>query len=476
MMHGCTPRRLLALLALLFVAGAGVGCESTPTTFDDPNAVFFDNKMPHSKRWAAAKQAKAEQPTSPERIKTLEKVVWMRGHLPEFSNYGVDELIAIDEAKAKVFLADAIILAQDWRTITHILDIAVERNWVDFVPAIVRLFAKTTPAYTDDTRPERAALAKLRPDTPIEEVILEVFVDAKNMEPRQRAAAWQLMNRLTTDKQRLMDRLMSIKANDPLVIDLQASARDLGIIPDNLETVTWLQVLRLDPAFWEKAKASMATLSPQQKRGMKLRHIAIVSYLAGAAPDVLKLTHADLLARAGAHDRKHKHYLKSTTFDGGAVDYPQRLIDWDDKLAWGDLAAIVAATIWMNDRGVVEQWFKQAHADHKDRSTEYGGLMLPNQNGRAYPKLYKPVTRLNDRKFIAPKTMIFDAYTALAHYHYHAQSTTNQKRAGPGRGDMKFTARHQYNNLVLTFIDENRINVDYYQAPGIVVDLGTVSR
>lgn len=476
MMHGCTPHRFAALFVALLCCGAAVGCESTPTTFDDPNAVFFDNTLAHSKRWAAAKQAKAEQPTSPERIKTLQKVVWMRGHGEDFSNYGVDELVTIDEAAAKDFLADAIILVQDWRTINHILDIAVERNWVDFVPAIVRLFAKTTPAYTDDKRPERAALAKLRPDTPVEEVILEVFVDAKNMEPRQRAAAWQLMNRLTTDKPRLMDRLMAIEANDPLVVDLQASARDLGIIPDNLETVTWLQVLRLNPAFWEKAKTSMATLRPQQKRGMKLRHIATVTYLADKAPDVLKLTHVELYERVRARDRSQKHYLKSTTFDGGAVDYPQSLHDWKTKLAWGDLAAIHAATMWMNDPGVVEQWFKQAHADHKDTTTEYGGLMLPNKNGRAYPQLYKPVTRLSDRKFVAPKTMIFDAYTALAHYHYHAQSTTNQKHAGPGRGDMKFAARHQNNNFVLTFIDEDRLNVDYYQAPGIVVDLGTVER
>ncbi len=41
-------------------------------------------------------------------------------------------------------------------------------------------------------------------------------------------------------------------------------------------------------------------------------------------------------------------------------------------------------------------------------------------------------------------------------------------------GDQKFADKYQLNNLVLTSIDANRLNVDYYQPGGIVIDLGTL--
>jgi hypothetical protein len=78
---------------------------------------------------------------------------------------------------------------------------------------------------------------------------------------------------------------------------------------------------------------------------------------------------------------------------------------------------------------------------------------------------------------VPPKELVTDGYTALAHYHFHAQSYGNAKFAGPGIGDMERIARtQQFNGLVLTFIDKNRLNVDLYFRPDVVIDLGTVVR
>jgi hypothetical protein len=85
--------------------------------------------------------------------------------------------------------------------------------------------------------------------------------------------------------------------------------------------------------------------------------------------------------------------------------------------------------------------------------------------------------RDHDRKYVSPKQLIVDAYTGLAHYHFHAQSLTHRDYAGPGRGDLeRIGDRHRLNGLVLTFIDPQTLNVDFYRHGRVVIDLGTIRR
>jgi hypothetical protein len=84
--------------------------------------------------------------------------------------------------------------------------------------------------------------------------------------------------------------------------------------------------------------------------------------------------------------------------------------------------------------------------------------------------------RAHDLKFLAPQALIDRVYTGLAHYHFHAQEYKNTNHAGPGIGDMEFAKRLNFNCLVFTFVERDRLNVDYYQPNGAVVDLGTLER
>ena len=51
----------------------------------------------------------------------------------------------------------------------------------------------------------------------------------------------------------------------------------------------------------------------------------------------------------------------------------------------------------------------------------------------------------------------------------------NGDHAGPGMGDKNYATNTRANCLVLTFINENTMNVDYYRHTDVVVDLGTIS-
>jgi len=64
----------------------------------------------------------------------------------------------------------------------------------------------------------------------------------------------------------------------------------------------------------------------------------------------------------------------------------------------------------------------------------------------------------------------------LAHFHFHVQSTRNARYAGPGPADLAYADAFGRANLVLTFIDEDTLAVDYYQPGGATLDLGHITR
>ena len=82
----------------------------------------------------------------------------------------------------------------------------------------------------------------------------------------------------------------------------------------------------------------------------------------------------------------------------------------------------------------------------------------------------------NDQAFYAPPELITAMYTALAHYHFHANRHDNAAFAGPGGGDLAFADRFGAACVVFTFIDRDTLNVDYHHEGGVVIDLGCISR
>jgi hypothetical protein len=308
---------------------------------------------------------------------------------------------------------------------------------------------------------------------------MQVFAEGTDASITQRAAAWDLLNRLTDDPAKLIAALNAIEAKDPLVADLQAGARDLNIVPETMETVTWLQMLRtpLYGSFWQTARDVVSKLNDEQRHHLELRHLPMLVHVSRTQPSLLSASRAELRDRVFRFTESQDHHLKGPTYDGPMDEHPQSFRESESKLCWADLLTLVAISQWMNDRAMIERWFAGADADVVDTTTEYGGLVLMDKDHRAYPQLYKPMMRRHDLIYYAPKELVLDAYTALAHFHYHAQKYKNRQYAGPGIGDMKRTARTQrFSALVLTFISHDELNVDYYQPEDVVIDMGTIRR
>ncbi|HIN09312.1 MAG TPA: hypothetical protein EYM64_01905 [Phycisphaerales bacterium] len=146
-----------------------------------------------------------------------------------------------------------------------------------------------------------------------------------------------------------------------------------------------------------------------------------------------------------------------------------------DSLTWGDTMAITTALTAMAVPEVREHLFDYAMRDHHDETTEYGGVIALDEKGRFEILEFEPKIRHHDRRFNASQDMFDAAYTALFHFHFHAQKLRNGDHAGPGMGDKAYAQNTRANCLVFTYINEETMNVDFYRHGDIVVDLGTIS-
>lgn len=468
-----TMRVMPALLGLLVV----IGCQ--PRHYADPVSVMMDSEAQPVVRHSAAEQAARERPDDPARIAALKRLVVESGHPEDMRTYAVDELVAHDPAEAKRYLRTRIGRLNNWAVIQHILDAAVARGWGDFTPAIVRSYSREAWAYEDGERPERAALTALHPATPIRQIALSVFADEAGASVTERASAWVLLCRLVSSRSELAALLERAEARGPLAADLAAGLNELGVMARHGETIAWLGVLRTEPyrPLWRHAASAVEGLSAEQRAGLELRHVPLLAHLQSRGDERLGMSRAAMMARVKGRLADAEHHLKSADYDGHNDDHPQRLHDWRDELSFGDLLVIDALLEAMGDRRNVAAWFEQAEADEADESTEYGGLLRWNRSGEVHVEPYTPMLRAHDLKFIPPAAMTTDAYAALAHYHFHAQRHRNARYAGPGRGDLERIGDEQrLNGLVLTFIDKDRLNADFFRHGRVVVDLGTLRR
>lgn len=429
----------------------------TPRQGNDPLAKMLDREADPTHRLVAAVQARRQLADDPTRIAALNELVWHLGHPDALRIEAVDQLIEHDDVAFRRNLSRKIGRVQDWQVLEHIFDQVVARQWRDVTSTIVRHYALKAYGFTDQQRPERRVIAQLNPGKSVEQVVFEIFADADGTVPvTHRVAAWHLLARLHGPGQgRLLELLAQAPATTPLVIDLQSAATELHVLPTNREGIVWLSYLRdrSQSAYWQAARARVAQLTPEQRRGLALRHLAPLLL---ADESILAESRTGLVARLGR---------RIAAFETVA-----------DRLAWADLLTLDLLWQALHSPPVVAALFGQADADLLDTASEHGGVLHGGpQQWRVTS--YQPTLRRHDRQFVPPNEMIRHLYAAaLGHYHFHAQTHHNQDFARPGGGDLKTAARLHFNFLVCTFIDRDQLNIDYYQPGGIAIDLGSIQR
>lgn len=455
------------------------GCE---TTVKDPIAALTDKSAHDRTHLKSMEIMRQRDPANDDAyLDLLEGIVWRPGYGFRVRAEALNELWAYDKPRTILLLRRQLPRMTNWPWLTECCEWIADRDIVELDPALISSWGRPRALTPDETeRPEYLALVRMHGRDAVVEKIFELFIESNKRSQRGiRQRCWDLLHRLGE-----RDRLIALATEtdpgteDLLLMDLHAAANDFGMVPYNREEIIWLQKLRQpeNEAFWEEAREAIG-LVPEARRGqLEMRDLAIVVAATRHRRDLLDAPVSRLYSHVDGMLRGRKHYSEYNPGIPNADPMLERLRTHREKLTWSDLAAIELALQALQLSQVRTHLFAYADEDHEDESTEYGGVIALDRKGRFEVLEFKPRIREHDLKFNASQDMFDAGYTSLFHFHYHAQDHGNRDHAGPGLGDMNYADNTRANCLVFTFVDEDRMNVDYYRHGRVVVDLGTIRR
>ncbi len=429
----------------------------------------------------AAMQVLDAEPANEDYRRALRRIVIQPGWSVGLRREAWDRLATGDPAGLKEALALSLpkMEAFEWRR--EVCERIAAAGWDDMTPTLVRALAVPLPLWIPklEDRPEYIAIMALHGDR-VSDVLYDLFLGADPIkESNLRARCWELLI-LTGQRQRLAQLLAddSKATSDTLVIDLRASARDLGIMPANREEILWIRSLRTPPyrAFWKEAVAAVAKMPDATRATLSPKDVPVVVAAARHQPSLLGASREDLLRELSAALSGPDTKRYTATFEGYGTKAAETIGAHAESLTWGDLAAISLLRQGLQVPQVRAHLFDFADRDLADRTTEYGGIVRLDPEGRFEVVEYPPRVRGSDVRFEASQEMFDAGYVGLTHFHYHAQAYENHRYCGPHLGDFTYADATGVNGLVLTFVSRDRMNADYYRRGRVVVDLGVVER
>ncbi|MDA1008246.1 MAG: hypothetical protein O2800_04490 [Planctomycetota bacterium] len=470
-----TPR-----LCLIF-AMAFAFATSCATTVHDPMATLKDQSASTENRLEAVRMLDGS-PEDPAYLALLRSLVFEWGVVQPVRAAAFDRLYQYDRARLLelVDLRLAKLEALEWRR--AICDRIAELDWKEATPALVRALARPMKGWIRllEERPEYLAIAKMWGNEKVPDVIFDLLLTSNPVtHANLRARCWELLIE-TKHEDRLIELLVSTEpaSTDAMLRDLRAGWIDLGVLPLTREEVIWLRTLRQPEhaAFWQQAVEALSKMDASTKRTMRMKDIAVAAAAATERPDLLLMNRDSIVAALGARIETNGNRVHSPDFQGFGGDRSERFSDHRKALTWGDAAAMLVMFEALQDPNVVGHFFQIADRDHSDRSTEYGGIVRLDGQGRVELVEFIPSQRGNDLQFHASQAMFDAGYTVIGHFHFHACEFENDRHAGPHMGDFGYADSTGANGFVFSFLDSTKLNVDWYRRGEVAVDLGTVER
>jgi hypothetical protein len=476
-------------------------CAGQEPMSQDPLTDFQNPRMSVRDRIEALDRAWEESgPTGREETRqAIKAIAWAPEAPPALRLAAIRKLVddpdEADDARKTARLM--IPLEPDLDVVEVLGDAAARHGWTDLTPALVRSYSRPGKG-PDAERPERAVLLALNPGRSVERIAFEVFLRPApegvddgpgsnfglDYAQRTRSGAWNLLARLDADGSARASMLTEEFARDAsmprerVLDDLRACLNDLRTVPISGEEMLWLASLRnpgddRNAAWWAEAASAIARLTPEQSKGLRLRHAESVRWAGTNRVAWLAADRTELLAELGARLKGRDIHERGVRDDESRPPVAERLRDWESQLSWGDVLGILAIDEAMRQPGVIGPLFEQARDDLADRTTEYGGLLiLPSPAFAAVLYPPRPSQRLGDDQFVASADMMAQGDRAAAHYHFHVSRSRNSSYSGPSEGDLAYATGLGRACVVFTSLGPGVLGADYYQPGGVVIDLG----
>jgi len=419
-------------------------------------------------------------PGDPAYIKALQGMIYKPGYTQEVREEAFSRLEAQNVEDLKRLLRQYLPRMEMYAWLSALCETIADKGWADLTPALVSSWARPVAGVQDEMkRPEYQALARLVGPDRVTDEVFRLFVESKGAgHSGLRTRCWELLHRLG-QRERLAALLQEgpEPEKDAMLSDLRAAARDLGIVPHNREEILWLLELRKPEraAFWAQATKAVAMLPVERRLTAEMRDLPIVVSASVHDPGLLTESDAALYARVESVVKDAPHFTNTGQADDSQRS-AQRLYEHREQLRWGDLLAMLMIVRAMEVPQVVSHLFRYAERDRADTTTEYGGVIALDTQGRFEVLEFPPVHRSHDQEFSTSQAMMDAGYTSGFHFHFHVQWERNDEYAGPGLGDVNYANNVRANCIVFTSVGKNTMNVDYYRHGPVVVDMGVIRR
>ena len=448
---------------------------------DDPAAVLANARQPLDRHRVALTILETTAPT--------DTTIRMLKHMLGSDEYSLDaralayerlRLLDLEALQEMLELRLPRVTRTDWRE--WLCEAIARDQWIDMTPTLIRAWARPVVGWTMDPseRPERLALVSIFGEDRIADVLLQVMLDANPVTAANlRARCWELLVEEGSDETlRELLRGTEAAANDGMVLDLQTVERATGLIPHNREEILWARALCTEEhkAYLKELSEAIDALPIDRRATLELRDLAVVHATFRHEPELLSMDVDDLIDRVQSVVRSEDRRIPSPRFEGWVGNYTEALHKVAEELDWADALALLLATKAMATDAVALHIFDQADRDLTDSTTELGGVMALDREGRFVLIECEPRTRQGDNQYLPPQEAFDQGYVGLFHYHNHAQKYQNREYAGPHLGDFAYANNTRANCLVFTFLSSRELNVDFYRHGKVVVDLGVIKR
>ena len=408
----------------------------------------------------------------------LQRMLWVPGYTNDARREALSRLWASDKTGTIRIIRQQLPRLDNWSWLTELCQWIADEGVIELHEALISTWAKPNSViHQEKERPEWKALQQMYGEDELASLIFESMATSRKKGYRTRC--WELLHRLGKREQ-LKEFLEQAKfGNDDLFFqDLQRAKLELGIVPKRREEILWIRELAKPKykSFWDEAIEALTQLDSDRTSEIEMRDIPIaVSLRRHGGEDAFTRSTKSIVDQIALKLQGVRHY--NETEGGGQYNSrSERLSTHKDTLTWGDAVTLEMLLVALDVPQVRAHLFDYAGRDNVDTTTEYGGVIALDEKGRFEILEFEPKIRYHDQIFYSPQEMFDAAYTALFHFHFHAQKFRNGDHAGPGMGDKNYAENTRANCLVFTFVDKDTMNVDYYRHGGVVVDVGIITR
>lgn len=481
--------RIAGTLATCLVVAA---CSTAPPA--DPVQALETTGERAPNHLAAVEALSKQDPLSKSASNALKRTLNGSGYNNDVRKAAFNVLAEKDRKVLEDALAVSIVRMENYEFRRWIIEQIGKRDMKDFTVVLLNSWIQPLPHWgmDDRERPEYAAMvemygtahasdpSKAPLDTGVTDALFAVLQNSSPVtQAALRARTWELLMRLG-QRERLRELVHSaaLRPDDAMLKDIKQLSDDLGILPETREELIWLGKLRMtaSPAFWKMASDALKLVPEEQKRNFELRGITVAVAAAKYKPELLKKTTDELYALVAAQLKSRGAGKYSPNFQGFGEGHTEMLGEQRDQICWIDLMAIVLAMDLTDQPAIRAKLFDVADRDQQDRRTEYGGVVRLSDKGEYEVVEVRPRMTGSDVRYEASQEAFDEGYTALFHFHMHAQEYENSRYAGPHLGDFAYAASSRANCLVFSFVKRDALDVDFYRHGPVVVDLGTIPR